>query len=281
MNILPKKNWHVRTRKNIEKVRKDEAKAAEEERKLNERIALAEREARTEYLRGRAQTGPSSSSAQTGPSSSSARSEVSHSPTHVDLFADSQFGGGDQRVNLEHEREEKQKTEKWEQQVGILTYLHKSQSDVDHPWYLQPHDQRLLGSTDHTVTGSTKDEERKDYLDPLKIMKQHLKKMKSTEETSDREVKRRKSSIDRDRERKKPEKVVKVEPDDKMAQLRKQRLDRERKERERAEKLIRNHRRGNGSPVPSSVASTPRAMDERRIQYHSQFFPNLSNHKNR
>ena len=277
MNILPKKNWHVRTRKNIEKVRKDEAKAAEEERKLNERIALAEREARTEYLRGRAQTGPSSSLG-----SSSARSEVNHPSKHVDLFADSQFGRGDQRVNLEHEREEKQKTEKWEQQVGILTYLHKSQSDVDHPWYLQPHEQRLLGSTDHTsVTGSTKDEERKDYLDPLKIMKQHLSKMKSTEKKPDREVKGRKSSIDRNRGKRKPEQVVKVEPDDKMAQLRKQRLDRERKERERAEKLIRNHRRANGSPVPSSLASTPRAVDERRIQYHSQFFPHLSNHKNR
>lgn len=273
MNILPKKNWHVRTRKNIEKVRKDEAKAAEEERKLNERIALAEREARTRYLRNRAQTGPSTSST---------RSEVNHSSTHVDLFADSQLGRGDQRVNLEHEREEKQKTEKWEQQVGILTYLHKSQSDVDHPWYLQPHDQRLLGSTDHnSVTGSSKDEERKDYLDPLKIMKQHLSKMKSTEKKPDREVKGRKSGIDRNGEKRKPEKVVKVEPGGKMAQLRKERLDRERKERERAEKLIRNHRRANGSPVPSSVASTPRAVDERRIQYHSQFFPHLSNHKNR
>lgn len=51
MNILPKKSWHVRSKENVARVRRDEAEAEAERRKREARALLAEQEASAMRMR--------------------------------------------------------------------------------------------------------------------------------------------------------------------------------------------------------------------------------------
>ena len=53
MNILRHKSWHVRTKKNIARVRRDEENAKKEEEQRQWKIDNAEKSARIEYLRNK------------------------------------------------------------------------------------------------------------------------------------------------------------------------------------------------------------------------------------
>lgn len=115
MNILPHKSWHVRTKKNIERVRRDEAEAERVARIDEDRKLRAEQEARMRELRARA-----------------GLPETPEAQTNFNLFDghhDSQQIG-----NKEHEEEKRQNETKWEQKVGILNKLVRTE-DVNQPWY--------------------------------------------------------------------------------------------------------------------------------------------------
>lgn len=258
MNILPKKNWHVRTRKNIEKVRRDEARAADEERKLQSRIDLAEREARIDYLRKKSKALHGSEEPFAGPSR-----------RQVDIFADAQEGKGDVRVNVEHEKEEKARKEKWEERVGILTYLHKKNEDIDKPWYLQPHETRM---TQDDPEAEMRREKNQQFNDPLVTMNRYMDQMKKrSKDDVPSHVKRFKPPV---RESRMTAAVSEPSTDKSgVEKLREERLKREEREREKAQRLLAQVRRSG-----SSVRSVSRDVDERRLRFNSQFNPHLAKH---
>lgn len=178
MNILPKKRWHVRTKDNIARVRRDEAQAAEEEREKLRRAKLAEQEARTALLRQRARAGRSDndeeqteSTAENAPDgeqhkdesykqrppekdssrkaldafsrvqqTSATTADIYTKEGNINFFKDLEAGGPGTTgslTNKEHEADEKAEKEKYEKQIGLLTYLGQDslEASKSKAWY--------------------------------------------------------------------------------------------------------------------------------------------------
>ena len=180
MNILPKKNWHVRTKKNIERVRRDEAKAAEEAKEVDRRIRLAEQESRTSLLRDKARSRMIESGAdllavdEQVPVNQGAVQDTSG---HVNFFQQLESGEvGDGKTNKEHEEEKKKEQEEYEKKVGYLTYLGQDTEELtgEQVWWKKlPTDRRA--ASDANVSKVAVGEKHKDFLDPLGDLKKYLK----------------------------------------------------------------------------------------------------------
>lgn len=145
MNILPKKSWHVRTKKNIERVRRDEAEAERLSKLEQDRILHVQQEARARDIR--------------------AKAGIAEPQGHFNLFEPSLVSTF--ATNREHEEEKQRDKEKWEQKVGISKKLVRSE-DIDQPWYARA-----------TTTSSAVKEDRKlpesnlvmSMYDPMTTMK--------------------------------------------------------------------------------------------------------------
>ncbi|KAA0183461.1 hypothetical protein HAZT_HAZT011877, partial [Hyalella azteca] len=165
--------WHVRTKDNIARVRRDEAQAAEEEKERERRAKLAEQEARTALLRSRARgasgggdvslpqinfVGPGKPNAahderrandEKKPCNDSLDSfslEISKPSAdiytesgNINFFKDLENGveSTNGLTNKEHEAEEKAEKEKYEKQIGLLTYLGQDslEASKSKEWY--------------------------------------------------------------------------------------------------------------------------------------------------
>ncbi|XP_022082361.1 leukocyte receptor cluster member 1 homolog [Acanthaster planci] len=190
MNILPKKSWHVRSLRNIERVKRDEARAADENKQRQERAALAEQEARTALLRRKARQltssddSPPSGSVQDDRLALRASLDQGIQSLHVDLFSDLGSEKPKGEKNKEHEKEEKAAKEQYEKKIGLLAYLGQSSAEAQtaKPWYFKPPDR--VAKTAASEEQSCMDVKRKASLDPMVEMEKYLKVKRPKGETS-------------------------------------------------------------------------------------------------
>ncbi|XP_067681633.1 leukocyte receptor cluster member 1 homolog [Haliotis asinina] len=306
MNILPHKSWHVRTKKNIERVRRDEEKAAEEEKERLRKIALAEQEARTDLLRKRAKSriehAPSDKiedvrgDVEDGPTAgagelqggeedkSTAVLEADHQPQHINFFKEIEDGMKKHGTNADHEAEKKAEKEKWEKSIGLLTYLGQSavETQESDPWYLVPQKRKRKRDDEEEEEEekkfdlkSMKERKRQEHLDPMNKMKEYVHKKKHKHH---KEKKHKHHSKVKDRHSKVKDSKVKDHKHKKKSsshgsssttieQLRAARLRREADERKKTQLLMaRLHGDAPQEPVEEPVG-------DRQRKYNSQYNP--------
>lgn len=294
MNILKHKSWHVRTKKNIERVRRDEENARNAEEAKQKRVKLAESEARIKLLIDNSSQNINEKEI---PSSSSTSNLVKK----FDLFEDIK----DKILNDNEAKEEKKKEqEKWEVKTGIFSYMdgrYKHENSVTDDWYLKSHEDRMkLGVNNEMSEQSTKkDANIKKHDDPYENVKHYLKVLKNVEESrqsskivsmslkSPKEIHSNLSSLDHKTRHKKKKSKHRhhheklegnrhdnVQDDEKkknmIEMLRKKRLQREQKERQRTQQLLNKI---NGIDDNKSVE---KYTDERKARFNSQFNPDIA-----
>ncbi|XP_076304193.1 leukocyte receptor cluster member 1 homolog isoform X3 [Tachypleus tridentatus] len=168
MNILPKKRWHVRTKDNIARVRRDEADARRKNEEQKRRSQIAEQEVRINLLRKRAR-------------------DVSSDDIqgkHVNFFKeieDGEYRGG---TNKDHEDEKKKKEEDFEKRIGLLNYLQDSVSGQN-LWYLESPGERIRKKDSQSVRNVDEKEKQTSVspADPLTDVQQYLKQKHLKEKT--------------------------------------------------------------------------------------------------
>ncbi|XP_074595433.1 leukocyte receptor cluster member 1 homolog [Brevipalpus obovatus] len=173
MNILPHKSWHVRTKKNIEKVRRDERKAQEEAEAVERRRALAGSEARINFLRSKTHTFGDGNQQQVDVVNSDNLSSV--------LEERALDAAAEDKLKYEREQAAKKEQENWEKKVGILTYLGQglTEPEVETPWYLKTHEKRLKLKPEVVEPSCSFQHAGHVKNDPLDDMRMYMDMMKS------------------------------------------------------------------------------------------------------
>lgn len=266
MNILPKKRWHVRTKDNIARVRRDEAEALEEERKRIEKQEFAESESRLNLLRSKTRRISGSSYSIVSPDASAEHS-ITKSNGHIDLFSD--FKDHVKTVNKDYEKEKKEEEEKNAKQIGYLTYLGQDTNEALklRSWYETAPKRAEVGDKE-TIEISL---EKKLYYDPMTLFASRKDKERKSSKTGSKNhktIEKPKLSKSTSSKNIGDDKTSKKEM---IERLRKERLKREAREQIRKEQLI-------FSKMPGSKPNTETSNQQvQRVQkYNSQFNPHLA-----
>nr|CDJ82789.1 zgc:92155 [Haemonchus contortus] len=253
MNILPKKKWHVRTKENIARVRRDEAKAAEEERQRLDRAITAENERRLDALRNHA----AKKAANLEPFTLRATAEASISTTtgHVNLFQDleaaerNNFGQG----NKEYEEEKRKEQAEFDSKLGIqkcfaegtneLNKQHEWYEKVSRPWVKD--EPKVKPSTPVTSSRAPDVKRNEDTVKEKRHHKRRQSKSSTSEESSDSDDRKGKKKKKKEKKNKKKKHKhhhssddevevdnceAEIEKRNKLAALREERIRRERAE---------------------------------------------------
>ncbi|KAL3997953.1 hypothetical protein ACH3XW_13050 [Acanthocheilonema viteae] len=278
MNILPKKKWHVRTKENVARVRRDQKRAREEEERVAERAQLAEQEYKVNLLRKNAE--------RMNTTFSSGKNEAddnnalfTNSSSHINLFADLEeeyrknLGVG----NRDYELEKKKEKEEYEKKVGILQYLGQGSSELmkEKPWYEKVPTRKesefkkleiptrkengftkLENQSSVTVLRAHEKIKKKEHKRKKKDKKSHHKKCKKKSRHHDY------SSLEISSNEEKSSELEEISKKEKLEKLRQERLDREAKERKRFTNLT----------SPESNKEVMRNV----AKYNSQFNPALA-----
>lgn len=160
-------------------MRRDEAKAADEEKQRQDRIKLAEREARTELLREKARQRVTSSTADFIPLRQD-DAPAQNSFGHINFFEEVEKGEAEvPTVNKDHEKEAKEEKEKYEKQIGYLTYLGQDTNEAlgKRNWYEELPDRSEKGQELHL--------KNKLREDPLNLMKKFLPSLETSKKTGE------------------------------------------------------------------------------------------------
>lgn len=240
------------------------------------RIALAEQEARTDFLRKKAKYRQIEGSASHKELASTSQNSIVPSQQtfgHINFFKDEEEGKK-HGTNEEYQAEKKAEKEKYEKDIGLLTYLGQSavESQQSKPWYFKvPDRKRKLDEESAPKSKKTSreefDQKRKYDLDPMRQMTKYMEiKEKHKDKGKKKGKKHKHDRKDRDDQRK--EKIPSGKKT--IEQLRADRLKREKEERKRAEEVIA---KAKGEYVP--VKEKEVIVDERQRSYNSQFNPDF------
>lgn len=296
MNILPKKRWHVRTKENIARVRKDEAEAAEKEKQEQLRIEKADREARLNVLKNKSKQ----KLLELG--ITEVEPEKTASFEHINLFAN--FEDAVQTTNKDHDKELKDKKEDYEKKIGYLTYLGQDTNEAlgKKNWYevlpdtskssrasniKDTYDKLVLKDKDGKPMIKEPDEKdgelnykRKQFLDPMNAFR-HLrhhsykneKALKNNKHThgDSTSVTKKDKNTKKDKHKHKEKKQNRDKDNDKemkLQKLREARLRREQQEKYRTEIFLT----GLAKPANTNDKKDTRVTPK----YNSQFNPELA-----